>query len=90
MVGGTADPPPWTAADADRWYEALRAELYAWVVEHEGRGIGVTRLHKVDLARREGFYAVGLFRPEHRVRGFCQEVTRLVLDYAFERVRPPL
>ena len=84
MVGGTGpDPGPLTAAEVERWYAGLVAETYSWVVEFEGHCIGVARLQQVDLAARNAQYAIGLFRPEHRGRGFGQEVTRLVLDHAF-------
>jgi ribosomal-protein-alanine N-acetyltransferase len=84
MVGGTGpDPGPLTTAEVDHWYAGLVAEPYSWVVEFEGHCIGVARLHHVDLATRNAQYAIGLFRSEHRGRGFGQEVTRLVLDQAF-------
>ena len=84
MVGGTGpDPGPLTPADVDRWYSALEGEPYSWVVEFEGRCIGVARLHDVNRAAGTARYAVGLFRPAHRGVGLGQEITRLVLDHAF-------
>src|SRR5512145_560846 len=77
MVGATGpDAGPLTAAEVERWYARLVAETYSGVVEFEGHCIGVARLHHVDLATRKAQYAIGLFRPEHRGRGFGQEVAR--------------
>lgn len=84
MVGGVGpDPGPLTTPEVDRRYNGLTSEPYSWVVEFNGRCIGVARLHHVDAAARSARYAIGLFRSEHRGRGFGQEATRLVLDYAF-------
>lgn len=93
MVGAVGpDPGPLTGEEVDRWYTAIASEMYGWIIEFEGRCIGIARLHQVDWASRSARFAVGLFRPEDRGRGLGQEVTRLVLGYAFgplglERVR---
>jgi len=84
MVGGVGpNPGPLTPADVDRWYSGLEEEPFSWVVEFEGRCIGVARLHGVERTAGTARYAIGLFSPEHRGRGLGQEITRLVLDYAF-------
>jgi ribosomal-protein-alanine N-acetyltransferase len=72
-----------TAPEVDRWYDGLTSETYSWVVDFSGRCIGVARLHHVDAGARSARYAIGLYRSEHRGRGFGQEATRLVLDHAF-------
>jgi len=84
MVGGVGpDPGPLTPPEADRWYSGLHSEPYLWVVEFGGECIGMAKLHHVDPRARTARYAIGLFRSEHRGRGFGQEATRLVLDHAF-------
>jgi [ribosomal protein S5]-alanine N-acetyltransferase len=83
LVGGRSDVRPWTAADADRWYEAINREPYAWIVEFQRQCIGSARLHQVDPGAGSCLYAVGIFRPDHRGLGLGTEITRLVLDYAF-------
>jgi len=84
LVGGVGpDHGPLTRADVDRWYDDLVSQPYAWVVEFEGHCVGVARLHHVDAATGTARYAVGLFQPQHRGHGLGQEITRLVLDYAF-------
>lgn len=84
MVGG--DPrtlPPLTAAEVEQWYHQVCAEPYYWIIEAEGRCIGVARLHAIDPQNRRATYAVGIFGPELRGRGFGTAATRLVLAYAF-------
>ena len=84
MVGGTGpDPGPLTSAEVDRWYSGVADERYGWIIESGGRCIGVARLHHVDEQVQTARYAVGIFRPLDRGKGIGQEVTRLVLEYAF-------
>ncbi|HZS07630.1 MAG TPA: GNAT family N-acetyltransferase [Blastocatellia bacterium] len=85
MVGGDpADCSPLTMPEVERWYEQLcRAPLH-WVIEAEGRSIGVARLLAPDRTNRRARYAVGIFSPEFRGRGYGTEATRLVLRCAFE------
>jgi RimJ/RimL family protein N-acetyltransferase len=84
MVGG--DPravAPLTAAEAAGWAERLAAEPWGWTVEYQGRCIGVARLHGLNEADRRALYAVGIYDPACRGLGLGQEITRLVLRYAF-------
>jgi RimJ/RimL family protein N-acetyltransferase len=84
MVGGTGpEPGPLSASEVERWYAGLVAEPCAWIIESADRCVGVARLHHIDLDALTGRYAIGIFRPEDRGRGIGQEVTRLVLEYAF-------
>ena len=85
MVGG--DPrtlPPLTEAEVEGWYRQVASERFHWIIEAEGRCIGIARLHAVDLENRKAKYAVGIFGPEFRGRGLGTEATRLILSYAFE------
>jgi RimJ/RimL family protein N-acetyltransferase len=54
----------------------------AWAVEHEGRCVGNAGLH-VDDGQHCAAYTVGLFVAGLRGRGLGQEITRLVLSWAF-------
>jgi ribosomal-protein-alanine N-acetyltransferase len=85
MVGG--DPhtlPPLTEAEVERWYQQVCQERHHWIIEGEGRCIGTARLHAIDNANRRAKYAIGIFAPEHRGRGWGTTVTRLILTYAFD------
>lgn len=89
LVGG--DPArarlPLTPADVERWYTSLSSEPLHWAIEAEGRLVGTARLHGVDPVHRRARYAVGLFLPEHRGRGYGAEATRLVLEHGFGSLR---
>ena len=56
---------------------------YTWMVEYDGHCIGSARL-QVDVDQHCATYAVGLFVAALRGRGLGREVTRLVLDWAFD------
>jgi RimJ/RimL family protein N-acetyltransferase len=55
---------------------------YAWIVEHEGHCVGGAEL-RVDAGQHRGVYSVGLFVPGLRGQKLGQEITRLVLSWAF-------
>lgn len=85
MVGG--DPlscPPLTETEVEQWYEQLCQDSLQWVIETEGRCIGVVKLHSLDQANRRARYAIGIFDPTYWNRGLGTEATRLALQYAFE------
>jgi [ribosomal protein S5]-alanine N-acetyltransferase len=85
LVGG--DPAradlPLTDADAQRWYAEIAADPLSWVLEVDARMIGSARLHALDRANRRAAYAIGIFSPSDRGRGYGREATDLVLAYAF-------
>jgi ribosomal-protein-alanine N-acetyltransferase len=56
---------------------------YTWAVEHEGHCIGSAGL-RVDADQHGAVYTVGLFVAGLRGQGLGQEVTRLVLSWAFD------
>jgi len=55
---------------------------YTWAVEHDGRCVGSAGL-RVDAGQHRATYSIGLFAPELRGHGLGQEITRLVLEWAF-------
>jgi [ribosomal protein S5]-alanine N-acetyltransferase len=87
MVGGDpSDCPPLTMSEVEQWYQQLcRAPLH-WVIEAEDRCIGVARLLAIDRANRRARFAIGIFSPEYRGRGYGAEATRMVLRCAFEEL----
>jgi RimJ/RimL family protein N-acetyltransferase len=85
MYGGDdRNLAPFTADDAERWYQAHLNEPYAWVAEFEGRCVGGARLHSLNAADRRARFAIDIFDPAVRNQGLGTEITRLVLRYAFE------
>ena len=88
MVGG--DPrtsPPLTEAEVQRWFEHWIKEPLHWVIEAEDRCIGTALLHSLDECNRRARYAIGIFDPGMRNRGYGTEVTKLVLEYAFTTLK---
>jgi [ribosomal protein S5]-alanine N-acetyltransferase len=55
---------------------------YTWAVEHEAHSIGIAGL-RVNADQHCATYTVGLFVAALRGRGLGQEITRLVLAWAF-------
>jgi RimJ/RimL family protein N-acetyltransferase len=55
---------------------------YTRAVEHDGRCVGSAGL-RVDADQHCATYTVGLFVPGLRGQGLGQEITRLILDWAF-------
>ena len=87
MVGADpSDCPPLTLREVEQWYQQLCHAPLQWVIEAEGCCIGAARLHALDRANRRARYAIGIFSPEIRGRGYGAEATRLVLRYAFEKL----
>jgi [ribosomal protein S5]-alanine N-acetyltransferase len=55
---------------------------YSWAVEYEGRCIGGTGL-RVNTDQHRAAFWIGLFVAVLRGRGLGQQITRLVVDWAF-------
>jgi len=60
-----------------------RADTQGWVIEREGRLVGLARLFGIELAERRARYAITFLAREHLGHGLGTETTRLVLTYAF-------
>jgi [ribosomal protein S5]-alanine N-acetyltransferase len=56
--------------------------VYSWAVEHEGHCIGSAGL-RVDPDQHCATYTVGVFVADLRGRGLGQQITRLVVAWAF-------
>lgn len=89
--GGSPNFDTWQpmSEDAARaWYQQqLRYEgPFVWALDVEGRLIGGCRLHSVEVADERARYAVGILDPELLGRGLGTEITKGVLDYAFDEV----
>lgn len=78
-----------TEDEAQEWYaESVRMvadpTCLPWMVEVDGVLVGVAFLHSLRPPDQKARYAVGFFSVEHLGRGWGGEVTRLVLDHAFD------
>ena len=84
MFGASAtDLTPLTIDEIEREHATLAAPNQGWIIEHEGRAVGVARLHAIDPRDQRARFAVGIYDPELLGRGLGTEVTRLVLAHAF-------
>jgi RimJ/RimL family protein N-acetyltransferase len=48
--------------------------------------IGVAFLHSIDTTDRRARYAVGIYNKENWNKGYGQEITQTVLNYAFQKL----
>jgi ribosomal-protein-alanine N-acetyltransferase len=69
-----------------RWLERVRRgeEGHCFAIETDGRYIGTAFLRASDEANQRGRYRIGIENPEYWGKGYGTEVTRLMLQYAFE------
>lgn len=89
LVGGNPERAklPLSLEEAARWQQEMAADATGWAIEAEERLVGTTRLHGLDSVNLNARFAIGIFRPADRDRGYGTEATRLVLRHAFERLR---
>ena len=69
-------------AEARAWLSRVTSEDWSWVIEHEGEAVGQIRLHALDLAQREAFVALGLFRSDLLGRGLGSDALRALMRWA--------
>jgi [ribosomal protein S5]-alanine N-acetyltransferase len=88
-----ADPrfDEWQAMDeaaARVWYEQQLGYEgpFVWALDIGGRLIGACRLHTVHTGDERARYAIGILDRELLGRGLGAEITKGVLQYAFETV----
>lgn len=60
----------------------ITSPAFEWAVEFKGKCIGQARL-TINESDKRARYAVGLFDISQLGKGLGTEITRLVLDYAF-------
>ena len=88
MFGGNSkDMPPLTVEEASAWLKAIEDTPYAWVVEHDGHLLGEAKLHSLNEHDRRARFALGFYDHAKLGIGLGQEVTHLVLRYAFEELK---
>jgi RimJ/RimL family protein N-acetyltransferase len=77
---------PMDDAAAKAWYERQLDHdgPFVWAVETEGRLIGDCRLHTVIAHDERARYAIGILDRELLGQGLGAEITKGILQYAFE------
>jgi diamine N-acetyltransferase len=80
--------PPWTLERQEAWYrEEVSAEnlIPFTVYAREGwQPVGTTALLDVDFRNRTAEYGIIIGEPDFRGRGLGSEITRLIVEYAFD------
>lgn len=83
MCGGDShNIPPLDEAAGEDWYAHILTVPYEWIIDLNGRCIGVARLTLTECDNRAR-YAVALFDSALYGKGIGTEVTRMVLRFAF-------
>ena len=87
MFGGSRDTFGLITSEvADSIVRRLLQHPFAWVME-QARVIGEVRLDRVDLNDRRASLAIGIYDPRGLGRGFGTEAIRLVLGFAFGKLK---
>ena len=74
--------------EVDHWYLDLCSRHHAWVLEVGGRAIGsATLTPSLAITERAAVYTIAIFDPTRWGHGYGTAATRLVLAYAFGRLR---
>lgn len=73
--------------EASSWLKAIEDAPHAWVVEHEGHLLGEAKLHSLNEHDMRARFAVGFYDSSKLGKGIGEEVTRLVLRYAFKELK---
>lgn len=85
MVGADEQiDAPMDEANALSWYENLLKHPHSWIIEWQGRAIGGTFLHHVEVTNRRARFAIGIFDPSCWGKGLGTEATQLVVGYVFD------
>ena len=88
MCGGETLPEP---EYPDRtvwedWYNAVKEDPYAWIIELDGRCIGTAGFHQIAEEDRCATYRIGIFDPACMSNGYGTEATKLLVRYGFEEM----
>lgn len=83
MVGS---PDKNTDYDKNDSFENALHNPFQWAITVNKHCIGTTFLHSFEKRGKRARYAVGIFEPHNWNKGLGTEITRLVLDYAFNRL----
>lgn len=71
----------------ERWFAGLDpARDFFYIVEDQGRGLGVVNFKNVDSARRTGESGIYLADPGTRGRGLGRTAYRVLLDHGFSGI----
>jgi len=83
-MGGFGPPAPHSMAYIEAWFERTQAESndHAFVIEAEGRMVGLCNLRDVDSVNRRADLGISLL-PDEIGKGFGSDAIRVLLEFAF-------
>lgn len=86
MCGGETLPVPEYPPRAvwEGWYEAVKDDPYAWIIETDGGCVGSAGFHHISVEDKSAVYRIGIFDPAYQAKGIGAKITRLLLKYSFE------
>lgn len=86
MVGGSMENiTPYKYADAVRFYERESHNKYSWMIESNGKMIGVCRLKLKP--KNSARYSIGIHDESLYSKGIGTKVTNRIITYAFEELK---
>lgn len=87
LAGGGDPPMPHTLEAWQNWYDETivkgGSDAAFFVIETDGKPIGMCVLHHMDLLSRNGELGIAIGEKAYWGRGYGREVVRLLLDYGF-------
>ena len=80
--------PEITPEDQKRWYQRIAQDICRmdWVINVDGRDMGVVCLYDIDPANRRCFWSYYLGEQAARGKGIGKAVELNILNYVFERL----
>jgi len=87
MCGGdTKNSNKFTQDDGNQWYKKILEHPCKWVIEYDGKCIGVVGLTPY-IDDNKARYSIEIFDTTKYALGIGTEVTKIVLDYAFKTLK---
>ena len=69
------------------WYTQNKDTPYSWIIEAEGRCIGMAGFHHISAADHSATYRIGIFDVRYHAKGIGTQATRLLLRYGFQTMK---
>ncbi len=83
LVGEDMSDEP---ALTDIEFEDIKHSQLHWAIDRDGVCIGGALLHSLNEQDKRAEYAIAIFNRDNWGKGYGEEATRLVLDYAFSKL----
>lgn len=85
MYGGVSDEfEEWTPESQRAWYEKELKDPTHWTIEHDGKYLGILRIHNTDSKEGSAWIGLGVDDKSQRGKGLGTEAIRLASEWAFK------